>query len=86
MIQEALTNARRHARASKISVSLRMEGENLLAEVTDDGAGFGPEASMGVGLGSMRERASLVGGELEIESEAGRGTIVRLRVPQVSAA
>jgi two-component system NarL family sensor kinase len=58
-----------------------MEGEDLLAEVTDDGAGFGPETSPGVGLGSMRERAALVGGELEIESAPGRGTIIRLRVP-----
>jgi signal transduction histidine kinase len=79
VIQEALTNARRHARASKISVSLRMEGEDLLAEVTDDGAGFGSEATPGVGLGCMRERVALVGGE--IENEAGRGTTVRSRVP-----
>jgi PAS domain S-box-containing protein len=85
IVQEALTNARRHASAKKISVSLRMEGEDLLAEVTDDGVGFGPEAAMGVGLASMRERAAVVGGELEIESAPGRGTIVRLRVPRVRA-
>jgi signal transduction histidine kinase len=58
-----------------------MEGEDMIAEVTDDGAGFGPEASPGVGLASMRERAALVGGHLEIESEEGHGTNVRLRVP-----
>ena len=81
VIQEALTNARRHSGAKRISVSLRMEGEDLLAEVTDDGAGFGPDVSPGVGLGSMRERAALIGGHLEIESEEGHGTNVRLRVP-----
>jgi PAS domain S-box-containing protein len=81
VIREALTNARRHARAKKILVGLRMEGQELVAEVSDDGRGFGPEARPGVGLGSMRERAALVGGELEIEREAERGTIVRLRVP-----
>jgi PAS domain S-box-containing protein len=85
IVQEALTNARRHASAKKISVSLGMEGEDLLAAVTDDGVGFGPEAAMGVGLASMRERGTLVGGELEIESAPGRGTIVRLRVPRVRA-
>jgi PAS domain S-box-containing protein len=81
VIQEALTNARRHAKAKKISVSLRTEGEDLIAEITDEGVGFGPDAPPGVGMGSMRERAALVGGELEIESEEGRGTSVRLRVP-----
>jgi PAS domain S-box-containing protein len=81
IIQEALTNARRHAGAKKISVSLKMDGGNLLAEVLDDGRGFGPETPPGVGLGSMHERAALIDGKLEIESEEERGTSVRLRVP-----
>jgi PAS domain S-box-containing protein len=81
VIQEALTNARRHSGAERISVSVRTEGDDLLAEVADDGAGFGPDAPPGVGMGSMRERAALVGGDLEVESEEGRGTSVRLRVP-----
>jgi PAS domain S-box-containing protein len=81
IIQEALTNARRHSGAKRISVRLRREGGDLLAEVSDDGAGFRPDASPGVGLGSMRERAALIGGHLEIESEEGRGTSVRLRAP-----
>lgn len=81
IIQEALTNARRHSGAKRISVSLRMDGEELLAEVSDDGRSFGPETPPGVGLGSMRERAAVIGGKLEIESEPGQGTSVRLRVP-----
>jgi PAS domain S-box-containing protein len=81
IIQEALTNARRHAGARKISVSLQMDEDYLLTEVSDDGRGFGPEIPPGVGLGSMRERAALSGGELEIQSHAERGTSVRLRVP-----
>jgi PAS domain S-box-containing protein len=80
IIQEALTNARRHSGAKRISVSVRMEGDDLLAEVTDDGAGFGRDVEPGVGLDSMRERAALLGGELEIESEEGLGTGVRLRI------
>jgi len=80
VIQEALTNARRHSGAKRISVSVRMEGDDLLAEVTDDGAGFGRDVEPGVGLDSMRERAALIGGHLDIESEEGLGTGVRLRI------
>jgi signal transduction histidine kinase len=58
-----------------------MEGRDLVAEVSDDGRGFGPETTPGVGLSSMRERAGIVGGTLVIESEAGRGTTVSLRAP-----
>jgi PAS domain S-box-containing protein len=81
IIQEALTNTRRHSSAKSISVGLRMDGDDLLAEVSDDGIGFGPESLPGVGLRSMRERVAILGGELEIESEKERGTSVRLRVP-----
>jgi PAS domain S-box-containing protein len=81
IIQEALTNARRHSEAKRISVSLMMDEGDLLAEVSDDGQGLGQEAPSGVGLSSMRERATVIGGELEIESEVGWGTRVRLRFP-----
>ena len=81
VIREALTNARRHSRAQRVSVALRTEGEELVAEVSDDGRGFGPEAEPGGGSRSMRERAAALGGELRIESEPGRGTTVRLRAP-----
>jgi signal transduction histidine kinase len=81
VIQEALTNARRHSGAKRITVGLRMEGDELLVEVSDDGRGFGGDVETGVGLSSMRERAALIGGEVQIESEEGHGTTVRLRVP-----
>lgn len=81
ILQEALTNARRHSRAKSVSVLVAVEGKDLVAEVSDDGRGFGPEAAPGVGLSSMRERAATIKGELEIESEPERGTRVRLRVP-----
>ena len=81
IIQEALTNARRHSGAKRISVSLRMDGPELIAEVADDGVGFGSETLPGVGLSSMRERAAVIGGDLEIDSEKGWGTRVRLRIP-----
>jgi PAS domain S-box-containing protein len=81
IIQEALTNARRHSGAKRISVSLRTDAGDLLAEVSDDGVGLGPDVSPGVGFASMRERAALIGGHLELESGEGWGTSVRLRVP-----
>jgi signal transduction histidine kinase len=82
VLQEALTNARRHSRARNVWVSLRVEGDELVAEVSDDGQGFGAGTTPGgVGLKSMRERASAIGGRLEIKSEVGQGTRVRLRLP-----
>jgi PAS domain S-box-containing protein len=81
ILQEALTNARRHSGAKRVSVTLKLEGEDLVAEVSDDGRGFRPDTVPGVGQSSMRERATLIGGELEIESQPGQGTSVRLRVP-----
>ncbi len=81
VIQEALTNARRHSGAKSVLVSVRMEGSDLVAEVSDDGLGFRPSTASGVGLSSMRERAAAIGGRLEIESTVGQGTRVRIRIP-----
>jgi signal transduction histidine kinase len=82
IVQEALANARRHSGARSVLVSLRAEGDELVvAEVTDDGRGFEPDAAPGVGLRSMQERAISLGGELTIESEPGKGTRVRVQMP-----
>lgn len=81
ILQEALTNARRHSGAKSISVSVRTGGDDLVAEVSDDGGGFGPDTAPGIGQSSMRERAVAIGGELDIDSEPERGTRVWLRVP-----
>ncbi len=62
-------------------VTLKAEGSDLVAEISDDGQGFELETATGVGLSTMQERAAIVGGKLEIESEAGHGTRVRLRAP-----
>ncbi len=61
-------------------VSLRLDGGDLVAEVSDDGRGFDTKGPAGIGLRSMRERTAALGGRLEIESEPGDGTRVRLRV------
>ena len=85
VVREALTNVRRHSGAENVSVSLRTEGDELIAEVSDDGRGFGAEVRTGGGTRSMRERAVALGGRLKVESEPGRGTTVRLRVPKTKA-
>jgi signal transduction histidine kinase len=81
VIREALTNARHHSGAKSVAVTLKVEGSDLVAEISDDGQGFALEGTPGVGLSSMQERAAIVDGRLEIESEVGQGTSVRLQVP-----
>ena len=82
VLQEALTNARRHSGAGNVTVRLSEDGNDLVVEVDDDGRGFEPGTTTpGVGLRSMRERAATLGGKLEIESRVGLGTLVRVRVP-----
>ena len=80
--QEALTNVIRHAEASRAEVTLAVDGDRMRLEVRDDGAGMQlPAPASSNGIIGMRERALLVGGTLDIESEPGRGTTVRLEVP-----
>jgi signal transduction histidine kinase len=88
VVQEALTNVRKHARASRASVVVERRGQELVAIVEDDGAGFPTDdiesellPSRRLGLSTMTERAALVGGSLEVESRLGHGTTVYLRVP-----
>jgi two-component system sensor histidine kinase DegS len=83
IVQEALQNARKHAAASRVSVSL--EGDTLV--VADNGRGFdlmrvASGASRNFGLQFMRERAELMGAHLEIESRRGEGTRILLRLPE----
>jgi PAS domain S-box-containing protein len=86
--QEAITNAIRHAKAKTIAVEIRQERDRLWLTVRDDGAGFDPVAvgqqaahGASVGLLSMKERALLTDGGLEIDSSPGRGTEIRAWFP-----
>jgi signal transduction histidine kinase len=84
--QEALTNVAKHAAARRVWVRVRRTREALIALVEDDGRGFNVAAvrgsrDTGLGLFGMEERASLVGGDLSIESRPGRGTCIRVKVP-----
>lgn len=76
IMQEALTNVRRHSRATTVSVTLEASGNSLRAEVSDDGRGFDPSGGSGMGTRTMRERSRALGGELKVESQPGRGTTV----------
>jgi signal transduction histidine kinase len=79
--KEAMNNVVRHARARTVRVAVSRDGSTLLLEVRDDGQGFDAGAShAGLGLASLRRRAAVIGGQLELESVPGVGTVVRLRV------
>jgi two-component system sensor histidine kinase UhpB len=82
--QEALTNALRHGRCSTVEISLRELRGALVLAVRDDGVGL-PAVRHEGGIGGMRERAQLVGGELALGLRSGGGTVVRLAVPLGSA-
>lgn len=84
IFQEALTNVLRHARATRVEVALESEAGGLILTVSDDGRGITAEELSGsrtLGLLGMRERANLVGGEIDIRGEEGRGTTVTVRIP-----
>jgi signal transduction histidine kinase len=88
VVQAAVTNVVSHARAKRLDVELRTDGSCLRLAVRDDGVGFPVRALQAtapverrLGLVGMRERAQYVGGELEIESRPGAGTLVCARFP-----
>jgi PAS domain S-box-containing protein len=85
VVQEALNNVVRHAGAKKVMLTLE-SGDGVVLTVQDDGAGFTPAEGTGrLGLIGMRERMTLLGGELEIDSEPGRGSRITLRLPAGAA-
>lgn len=83
IVQEALTNVARHSGAGEVHIRLVAEDGGLALTVSDDGRGFGgrAEGAAGIGLISMRERASALGGAFEIRSHPGAGTVVAVRLP-----
>ncbi|HEY4667914.1 MAG TPA: sensor histidine kinase, partial [Anaerolineales bacterium] len=88
ILQEALTNVSRHARAKAVEVRLSEHDQSILLEIEDDGRGIraaNPAGPGSLGLLGMQERARLVGGETVVERGSAGGTIVRVRLPKVPA-
>jgi PAS domain S-box-containing protein len=84
VVQEALNNIAKHARAKTVNISVERDGAQALLEVTDDGVGFDPASARegkGLGLVGMKERAALIGGSADVRSVAGTGTTISVRVP-----
>ena len=88
VVQEAVTNAIRHASARRIEVSVRATFGGLEIAVRDDGTGFDARAALespatgkALGLLGMQERARMLGGVMRIDSSTGRGTSVRVQIP-----
>jgi signal transduction histidine kinase len=82
VIQEALANVAKHARAERVELAVRRDGDEIDLLVRDDGVGFDPvRRHAGFGLLGMRERVTLADGELAIASEPGSGAEIRARVP-----
>ena len=85
IMQEALTNVARHARASEVHVRISLQKSNLTMVIEDNGCGFqvhsgASEVRMHLGLQGMRERASIMGGTFKVESIVGKGTCITVSV------
>ena len=88
VVQEALNNVLKHARAAQVDIALERHADHVSLIIEDDGVGFDASQAAidthgigGVGLLGMRERAALIGADLQIESTVGRGTTVFVRLP-----
>lgn len=81
LVQEALQNAATHAHAKNATVLLKRERNSVVVEIIDDGKGFQPERTRGMGILGMEERVRQLGGELAIRSTPGKGTAVHGELP-----
>ena len=88
IVQEAMTNIVRHAKATDVRVQLTRQDGCVILQIADNGQGFEPQMlelfdphGKGLGLRGMQERASILGGEFQMQTAPGRGTIITLRIP-----
>ena len=82
IFKEAVNNAARHSRCTRVQIDFRLEAANLLLQIVDNGVGFDQSIeTQGHGLRSMQRRAAALGGTLELHSNPAQGTCIRLRVP-----
>jgi signal transduction histidine kinase len=81
VVQETLQNVSRHSGARSATVTVRQTDGSLELTVEDDGRGFDPVRTRGLGLLGMEERVKQLGGRLEIQSQRGKGTVLRVTLP-----
>lgn len=89
IVRESLNNVQKHSKASRVAISLTMQGEMLHIEIEDDGTGFpfsgnyelGELEALRIGPGSIKRRVRSLGGELIVNSRPGHGAIIRVRIP-----
>ncbi len=81
-VQEGLANVRKHAAAHHVTVAIVAVDDMLTAEVQDDGVGLVPRASSGFGIATMTHRVQDVGGDVDLTSSPGLGTLLRVAIPQ----
>ena len=81
IVGEALSNVVRHARARRVQIAARRADGRLRLTIQDDGVGLPGEAGAGYGLRNMRDRARLLGGQLDVTGASGKGTAVQLDIP-----
>jgi signal transduction histidine kinase len=81
LVQEALSNAVRHSGAKNAKVTLQQSAESITVEVSDDGRGFDPRHTRGLGILGMQERVKRLGGTLAVESREGQGVAVTAQLP-----
>jgi len=81
VVQEALNNCVKHAKATEVRVVIHRDGEGLAVSVQDNGVGFDPEHNKGLGLLGMMERVSGLGGRSHVDSKPGRGTLLSTYFP-----
>jgi signal transduction histidine kinase len=86
VVQEALNNVVRHAQASAVQIRLQRSDQQIDLSVHDDGTGFDAERVRGLGLLGMEERVHHLGGSFNIDSQPGRGTQLRIKLPLVDLA
>jgi len=81
IVQESLNNAARHAQARAVQVTVRSDDGRVVVSVQDDGSGFDTALTRGMGLLGMEERVRHLGGDFQIDSRPGRGTLIKAALP-----
>ena len=83
IVQEGISNAKKHSQAGSVQVRIHQKEDKILIEIQDEGVGFDPDAltSQSFGIRGMRERVRLLNGEMEIRSAKGEGALLRVSLP-----